>query len=75
MPQFDMNTRPDTWPKPDDVDIIQAAEAWEATEDYELAALDWAINDADIVAEIKDRFASTAAYDRSFNRWMDRQAP
>jgi hypothetical protein len=73
--QYAMNCRPDTWPGPDAVDAIQAQEAWEQTDDYELAALDWGTNDADIVAEIKDRFYGTVDYDKAFQRWVDGQAP
>jgi hypothetical protein len=73
--QYAMNSRPDTWPGPDAVDELLARELWERTDDYDDAALNWGINDADIVADIKDRFATTDAYDRAFADWCDRQTP
>ena len=74
MPKY--TTDATTWfEPPDEVDIIQAAERYEASDDYESDALDWGINDADIVAEIRDRFAVTDAYERGFRRWSERQMP
>jgi hypothetical protein len=73
--QYDMNSRPETWPGPDAVDEILKQEDWEKTDDYEDAAINWGINDADIVADIKDRFAVTDDYQTAFANWCDRQTP
>jgi len=73
MPQYAMNSRPDSWPHPDTVDLIQSQEAFEKSDAWADAALEWASGDADMLAAIGDRFYCTAAYDRAYAEWMARQ--
>ena len=70
-----MNSRPDTWPGPDAVDEILSRERWEATSHHELAAIEWAVGDGDMLGEIVDRFAATDAYERAFAKWCEGQTP
>ena len=67
-------TEPRSWLEPpDDVDIIQAQERFEQTDDFMDAALDWAINDEDCIADMVARFVATSSpYDRAFDEWMQR---
>lgn len=74
MPQFSMGIDPATWPGPDDVDVIQAAERYEASDDYEDDLRDWSTG-VDVCDCQRDTFTMTDAYERGFRLWMDRQIP
>ena len=74
MPQYHMGVDPSTWPRPDDVDVIAAREAWEATDDYEAAVRDWMANDDAVYEYAADQFDMTDASDREFERWLEGRA-
>jgi hypothetical protein len=73
--RYSMGSRPDTWPGPDAVDVIQAAERFEQSEEFAAAVRDWLATSDDAYLWGADEFACTPAYDREFARWVDGQAP
>ena len=72
--QYSMNTDPQTWPRPDDVDVIAAQEAWEQTDDFADALTEWMVDDELVRDYAIDRFAAHGDYDRAFARWLDGRA-
>lgn len=69
-----MNTPPDLAP-PDDVDAILQQEAYEASDDYTCDVRDWMATSDDVYNWAAVEFAMTAAYERGFRLWLDRQMP
>ena len=72
--QYSMNTDPQTWPRPDDVDVIVAQEAWEQTEDYENEVVDWLTTSDHAIEWAFAEFPSTSRYEAEFARWLDGRA-
>ncbi len=72
MGRYDMNTDPGTWPHPDDVDTIQAQEAFEATDDYAAAVRDFLATSDAAFAWGSEAFRWDAGYDQAFDAWRDR---
>ena len=70
-----MNTDPSTWPSPDEVDIIQASERFEESEEYAAAVLEWMVEDGPTFDYAAGRFYLTDRYDREFAKWMEGQTP
>ena len=67
------NGPPDTyWTPPDDVDLIQAQERFEETDEFRTAAVDWMTSDEVCIDFGCDRFASVAhhAYTKAFDQWI-----
>ena len=75
MSRYDMTTDPSTWPKPDDVDVIQAAERYEASDDYDADVRDWMATSDHVYNWAAVEYAFTDAYERGFRLWLDRQIP
>ena len=69
--QYAMNSRPDTWPGPDAVDVIQAQEYFEQTDAFFDAVRDWMTQDDDSVQYAAARFMLDARFDHEFERWLD----